>query len=157
MGLQNLGREGLLMKRLSILFLLLFMSGIITMPAEAQRPRKTPSVQRTQNTEPPSISMVITDRQSAATSSPNNLLYTVSLRFTNNGSSPVQFTNNNIALLDNSGRKYFVSRLKFAETVIISAGGSAECSRVFFEVPRDAKVSEAILLLQGKIVARTKF
>lgn len=145
------------MRRFSILFLLLLLAVVLASPADAQRPRRTPSVQATQTSEQLSISMVVIDRQSATTSNPKNVLYTLSLRFTNSGSTPVQFTNNNLALLDTSGKKYFVSRLRFAETVSVSPGGSAECSRVFFEIPREAQISDAVLFLKGKIVAKTKF
>lgn len=145
------------MRRFSILFLLLLLTVLMASPAESQRPRRTPPVQATQSSAQPSISMVVIDRQSATTSSPNNVLYTVSVRFTNSGSTLVQFTNNNLALVDKSGKKYFVSRLRFAETVSVSPGGSTECTRVFFEVPRDAQISEVVLFLKGKTVAATKF
>jgi len=141
----------------AIVFLLIVMTALTAVPIQAQRPRKTPSPQATQSDAQPSITMAVTDKQSTTTSNPNNLLITLSLRFTNSGSTLVQFTNNNIALIDSTGKRYLVNRARFAETVAVGPGGSAECSRVFFEVPREAKISDVILFMKGKVVARTRF
>lgn len=145
------------MKRRAITFLLIVLAVVAAFPAQAQRPRKTPSGQATQGEAQSLITMAVTDRQSTTTSNPNNVLITLSLRFTNAGSTLIQFTNNNIALLDSAGKRYLVTRARFPETVAVSPGGSADCSRVFFEVPREAKISEVILFMKGAVVARTRF
>jgi len=137
--------------------MLILLAAATAFPAQAQRPRKTPSVQATQGDARPSITVAVIDRQSTTTSNPDNLLITLSLRFTNTGSTLIQFTNNNIALLDSAGKRYHVTRARFAETVAVSPGGSADCSRVFFEVPREARISEVILFMRGAVVARTRF
>lgn len=150
-------REGISLKRRAIIFILIVLAVVTAFPAQAQRPRKTPPGRTTQGEARPSITMAVMDRQSTTTSNPNNLLITLSLRFTNTGSTLTQFTNNNIALLDSAGKRYHVTRARFAETVAVSPGGSADCSRVFFEVPREARISEVILFMKGAVVARTKF
>ncbi|MHC9542117.1 MAG: hypothetical protein AB9903_21620 [Vulcanimicrobiota bacterium] len=145
------------MKRRALMFLLIVLAVVAAFPVQAQRPRKTPSGQATQGEAQPSITVAVTDRQSTTTSNPNNVLITLSLRFTNTGSTLIQFTNNNIALLDSAGKRYLVTRARFAETVAVSPGGSADCSRIFFEVPREARISEVILFMKGAVVARTRF
>ncbi|MGV8121560.1 MAG: hypothetical protein AB2L14_17510 [Candidatus Xenobiia bacterium LiM19] len=145
------------MKKRAITFLLIVLAVVAAFPAQAQRPRKTPSCQATQGEAQSSITVAVTDKQSTTTSNPNNVLITLSLRFTNTGSTLIQFTNNNIALLDSAGKRYLVTRARFAETVAVSPGGSADCSRVFFEVPREARISEVILFMKGAVVARTRF
>jgi len=145
------------LKRHAVTILLIALAVITAFPTQAQRPRKTPAAQETQGGAQTSLTMTVTDKQSTTTSNPNNVLITLSLRFTNTGSTLVQFTNNNIALLDSTGKRYLVTRARFAETVAVSPGGSADCSRVFFEVPRSAVISEVILFMKGAVVARTKF
>lgn len=103
------------------------------------------------------VEIAITSKQRSETSNPNEVMYTLKVSFRNIGKTAVRFTNNNLFLEDDAGKKYRVSRLGFAQPIDLQPYATAESDRIYYVVPRDTDI-KYLKLIKGKtVIGMTSF
>ncbi|MDQ7824103.1 MAG: hypothetical protein RDV48_14980 [Candidatus Eremiobacteraeota bacterium] len=139
--------------------LIISMCLAFTGEASAQRrrnpvPADSPQVQTQRSAASGKVSLAITSKSSATTSNPSEVMHALSVQFTNNGTSQVQFTSNCLYLLDSAGRKYLPTRKVFAETLFLQPGESKTIDRIYFMTAPDTRV-ESLTLFRGTVILGT--
>jgi hypothetical protein len=103
------------------------------------------------------VELQVTSKDAAGSSNPNEAVYTVAVNVVNKGSVPLQFSNNQFALIATSGKRYLVTRGRFPESVFIKPGESARCDRIFFTTPKGEKIDSIILFAKGRVLGKAAF
>lgn len=103
------------------------------------------------------VSINVTKKERAVTSSPTDVMYVIEAEVANLGDKSIQVSNNQFRLRDENGRIYRVNRVRYAREASIMPGQKAGMDRIFFTVPRDARVTSLLLYRGGKLTGRTDF
>lgn len=103
------------------------------------------------------VEIVILNKQVTDTSNPGEIMYTLAVQFTNKTKKAAQITNNDLFLVEDSGRKYAVNRLRFAESLFLEPGEPVSADRIYFTVPRSAKPQKLVLYKRGILAGSAAF
>jgi hypothetical protein len=126
--------------------------GSLSPAAFAQRPRKSPGI-----VSGGGVELILSGKDAAGTSNPGETMYTLTIDVVNKGAQALQFSNNNFVLISSSGKRYLVTRGRFADSIFVKPGESARCDRIFFVTPRDEKIDSVLLFVKGRVLGKTAF
>ena len=102
----------------------------------------------------PTLRVELLKSQKGLTNSPTHDLYEFTLRVTNQGATPVQFTNNSFVLEDDAGARHRVSRPWYRQALALQPGQSTTVDRLYFEIPKTAKPRTLALVAGRQVLGR---
>jgi hypothetical protein len=146
--------------QITILIVCITLFAAMTIQAQQQWKKKKPGPTQSLQPAPQKgdyVTMVILNKQAGDTSNPNEIMYSLTVQFTNNTQKSFQVTNNDLFLTEESGRKYAVNRLRFAEALFLEPGKTVTCDRIYFTVPRDSKIQYLVLYKRGIVGGKAVF
>lgn len=105
--------------------------------------------------EPATLQILKTDK--SATSNSSEVMYTLTVKVTNDTDKAGQFSNNNFAAIDSEGRRYTVTRKRFREEVFLKPGESTTVDRIYFVVDAETRLEWLELRKGKKLGGKVKF
>lgn len=103
------------------------------------------------------LDVKIIRKEKTSSSNPNEITYTLGVSLANRTDAGINISNNNFALEEDSGRKHPVNRRKFGSPVFVEPGKTAKVDRIYFTVPKDAKIKYLLVFKRRKILGKTSF
>ncbi|MEW6280288.1 MAG: hypothetical protein AB1758_16790 [Candidatus Eremiobacterota bacterium] len=132
------------MKRILPLFWILLVFSLV-LPGLAQSKRKLAVVE-----------LKVLKMDKTSTANPEESLYELTIQFTNRGEDVVQFNNNQVALVDENGKRHVVTRLRNREVLQLAPGQSQTADRMYYQLPNQSKPASVQLILGRHVAGEAK-
>ena len=105
---------------------------------------------------PPVLALEVLKTQKGLTNSPTTDLYEFTLRVTNRGTAPVQFTNNSFVLEDSAGARHRLARAWYRQSLVLQPGESTTVDRLYFEIPKTTRPRALGLVRDRQVLGRVE-